>query len=99
MDITDVIIAPLISEKSMKDALLSRFTFVVSSKADKTMIRKAVQDKFKVNVVSVATVNVKGRQRKFGAKRIEVTLPSWKKAMVQLKPGEKIDLFETQETK
>lgn len=99
MDITDVIIAPLISEKSMKDAGISRFTFVVSRKADKTMIRKAVQDKFKVSVLSVATVNVKGRKQKFGAKRIETVLPSWKKAMVQLKPGEKIDLFETQESK
>ena len=94
MKIVDVIIAPVISEKSMKDAVLGRFTFKVETGANKLNIRKAVQDKFKVSVVSISTMNVKGRQKRFGARRIEVTLPSWKKAIVQLKPGEKIDLFE-----
>lgn len=94
MKISDVIIAPVISEKSMKDAGLSRFTFKVETAASKLNIRKAVQDKFKVSVVSVATMNVKGRGKRFGARRIEVVLPVWKKAIVQLKTGEKIDLFE-----
>ncbi len=99
MNIAEVIIAPVISEKSMKDAGLGRFTFKVATGADKKNIRKAVQDKFKVTVLSVSTMNVKGRQKRFGARRIEVTLPSWKKAIVQLKSGEKIDLFEVPASK
>lgn len=95
MNITDVIIAPIISEKSTKDAGVFRFTFKVSKKADKLAIKKAVEGKFKVNVISVSTMNVKGRTRRFGARRIEAALPSFKKAIVQLKSGEKIDLFET----
>lgn len=95
MNITDVIIAPIISEKSTKDAGVFRFTFKVSKKADKLAIKKAVEGKFKVNVISVSTMNVKGRTRRFGARRIETALPSFKKAIVQLKSGEKIDLFET----
>ncbi|MEX2007228.1 MAG: 50S ribosomal protein L23 [Candidatus Levyibacteriota bacterium] len=95
MNITDVILGPIISEKSSKDAGISRFTFKVTKAANKYAIKKAVEDKFRVNVVSVATTVVKGRSQRFGARRIEITLPSWKKAIVQLKTGEKIDLFET----
>lgn len=92
---THVLIAPLISEKSTKDAGHGRFTFIVTKDADKGSIKKAVEDKFSVNVVSVKTTIVKGRSKRFGAKRLEMTLPSWKKAIVQLKPEQKIDLFET----
>ncbi|MBI2195656.1 MAG: 50S ribosomal protein L23 [Candidatus Levybacteria bacterium] len=95
MNLTDVIIAPIISEKSSKDAAASKFTFKVSKKADKLAIKKAVESKFTVNVVSVATMVVKGRSQRFGARRTETTMSSWKKAIVQLKPEQKIDLFET----
>jgi len=91
----DVIIAPLISEKSMNDAGFGKFTFKVSKKADKKQIREEVEDKFKVNVLSIATSIVKGKKRRFGANRTEVTLSSWKKAIVKLKAGQKIDVFET----
>jgi len=96
MNITDVIIAPLITEKSMKEAGLGKFTFKVAKKADKNNIARAVEDKFKVNVVSVATIIVKGRTQRFGKRRVETALPDWKKAIVKLKAGEKIDLFEVQ---
>ncbi len=95
MDITTVIIAPIISEKSLKDAGLGRFTFKVSKQSDKRMIRAAIEEKFKVNVLSVATIIVKGRKQRFGKRRLETSLPSFKKAIVQLKEGQKIDLFET----
>src|SRR3989344_7596380 len=90
----DVIIAPLISEKSMNDAGFGKFTFKVSQKADKKQIRKEVEDKFKVDVVSIATAAVKGKKRRFGAKRTEVVSSSWKKAIVKLKTGQKIDVFD-----
>lgn len=95
MNLTDIIIAPIISEKSSKGAAVSRFTFKVAKSANKYAIKKAVENKFKVNVVSVATVVVKGRTQRFGARRIEAKMPSFKKAIVQLKPDQKIDLFET----
>ena len=90
----DVIIAPLISEKSMNDAGFGKFTFKVSKKADKKQIKKEVEDKFKVDVLSIATLIVKGKKRRFGAKRTEATLSSWKKAIVKLKAGQKIDVFD-----
>lgn len=98
MDTTDIILKPLITEKSMKEAGRGKFTFKVLKKADKNMIRRAIEEKFKVNVVSVATSIVKGRSQRFGARRIETALPSWKKAIVQLKPDQKIDLFEVSAT-
>lgn len=94
MHTTDIIIAPIISEKSTKDAGIGRFTFKVAKEANKTDIKKAVEEKFKVHVVSVATTIVKGRGQRFGVRRVEVVLPSWKKTIVQIKPGEKIGLFE-----
>lgn len=97
MNITDVIIAPVITEKSTREAGLSKFTFKVAKQADKKMIARAIEDKFKVNVVSVATSIVKGKTKRFGTRRVETALSDWKKATVKLKSGEKIDLFEVQE--
>ena len=91
----DIIIAPLISEKSMNAASFGKFTFKVFKKADKKQIKKEVENKFKVNVLSVATVTVKGKKRRVGAKRTEVALSSWKKAIVKLKAGQKIGVFDT----
>lgn len=94
MNQRDIIISPLISEKSMNDVNLGKFTFKVFKKADKNQIKKEVENKFKVNVLSIATVTVKGKKRRVGAKRTEVALSSWKKAIVKLKTGQKIDLFD-----
>lgn len=91
----DIIIKPVISEKSMKDAGFGKFTFRVFKRADKKQIKKEIEDKFKVNVLSVATATVKGKKRRAGARRTEVTLPSWKKAIVKLKAGQKIGVFDT----
>lgn len=90
----DVIIAPVISEKSMNDAAQSKFTFKVARDTNKKAIRKEIEAKFKVNVISVATSIVKGKRRKQGIRRIEVVSSSWKKAIVKLKEGQKIDLFD-----
>lgn len=90
----DVIIAPVISEKSTKDAASGKFTFKVAKEADKNLIKKVIEEKFKVNVVSVSTSINKGKKRRFGMKRIEKAMPEWKKAIVALKKDQKIDLFE-----
>lgn len=93
-----VILSPIISEKSMNHAGKGKFSFRVEKKADKKQIKKEIEDKFKVNVISVATMNVKGKKRRFGTKRTEVTLSSWKKAIVMLKEGQKLPMFDTAST-
>ena len=90
-----IILAPLITEQSINEAGKGKFTFKVSKQADKMQIRKQIEEKFKVNVISVSTSIVKGKKRRFGAKRTEVALPSWKKATVRLSEGQKIGLFDT----
>jgi large subunit ribosomal protein L23 len=92
---SDIIIAPIISEKSMADAAKSKFTFRVSRRADKLSIKKEVEEKFKVNVLSVATITTKGRSTRTGTRRVEVTKQPMKKAIVTLKTGQKIALFDT----
>lgn len=89
-----VVLSPLISEKSMNEAGKGKFTFKVLKKADKGEIRREIEDKFSVNVVSIHTSIIKGKSRRFGAKRTEVALSSWKKATVVLKPGQKISIFD-----
>ncbi len=91
---SNVIIAPIISEKSMSDAAKSKFTFRVSRRADKLSIKKEVEEKFKVNVMSVATITTKGKSSRTGTRRVEVTKQPKKKAIVTLKLGQKIPLFD-----
>ena len=90
----DTIIAPIISEKSMNDAGLGKFTFKVERNANKAMVKKEVEAKFKVNVTKVSTMVVKGKSKKTGKRRVETKTADWKKALVVLKKGQKIDLFE-----
>ena|SRR3990172_9555304 len=94
MDINDVIVAPIISEKSMKDATLHKFTFRVAIKANKRLIKRAIEDKFKVDVLQVLTNIVKGKKARAGLRRIEIKKSSWKKAVVTLPEKQKIALFD-----
>lgn len=90
----NIIIAPVISEKSTKGIMDGKFTFKVEKTATKKEIKKAIENQFKVNVLKVKTSIVKGRKSRVGARRIEVAQSSFKKAMVALKKGQKIDIFE-----
>lgn len=94
MNMQDVIISPIITEKAMKASESGKYSFIVALMATKTTIKQAVENMFKVNVVSIQTNIVKGRQKRTGTRRIEVTAEPWKKAMVQVKKGEKIGIFE-----
>lgn len=91
---TTVIISPIITEKAMKTKEVGKYSFITAFGASKTAIKQAVESIFKVKVVSVQTSIVKGRQKRSGARRIEVTQAPWKKAIVRLKKGEKISQFE-----
>jgi large subunit ribosomal protein L23 len=84
---------PIITEKThaMK-ALANKVTFRVDVKANKIEIRKAVEELFKVKVLSVNTIRLMGKKKRMG--KTEGVRPSWKKAIVTLAPGEKIAGFE-----
>lgn len=90
----NVIVRPIITERSIENAKLGKFTFMIAKSAHKGEIKKAIQGTFNVHVVGLVTTIVKGRSKRSGKRRIEREVPSWKKAMVQLRSGEKIDAFD-----
>jgi len=94
MDIQTIVVRPVITEKSIAEATNGKFTFEVLKSANKDVVKIAVEKMFKVNVTSVATTMVKGRSHRTGVKRFEITKRPWKKAVVRVKKGQKIDLFE-----
>lgn len=94
MKTNDVIIRPIITEQSMKFVPAGKYTFAVAKKADKGLIKKAINELFGVTVVSIATSVVKGKTQRVGQRRQEVNKSEWKKAIVAVKKGEKIGIFE-----
>jgi large subunit ribosomal protein L23 len=91
----DVILGPIISEKSMNDASHGKYTFKVTVKAGKTDIKKAVEERYKVEAVKISTMTMKGRSARAGAKRLEIAKSPFKKAIVTVKAGQKIGIFDT----
>lgn len=92
--LNNIIVKPLITEKSMDEAKKGKFTFIVLNSASKRHVKNEVEKIFKVNVLSVSSLIIKGRKKRYGTRRIEVMEPSFKKAIVKLKSGQKIDLFD-----
>ena len=94
MEAREVIIAPLITEKSMSNTVKQQYSFEVHPRATKTQIRQAIAEIFKVEVLKVNTVNVGGKTKNFSRRRVRTSgrTPDWKKAIVTLKAGQKIEL-------
>lgn len=90
-----VIKRPIITEKSMKLAQAGLYTFEVSEEANKLLVAKSVSEKFNVKVVSVNIINVKGQVKMQKRARKSYKAAGLKKAMVQVKKGDKIAIFET----
>ena len=89
----DIIKRPLITEKtSIQKEELNKVVFEVDRKANRTQIKRAVEQIFNVNVSSVQTLQVKGKVKRRGY--ILGKRKDWKKAIVTLKPGQRIDFFE-----
>ncbi|MFZ7104412.1 MAG: 50S ribosomal protein L23 [Peptococcaceae bacterium] len=88
----DIIVKPIVSEKSVADMEHNKYTFKVSLSANKIDIKNAVEEIFKVKVTDVRTMIVKGKVKRMG--RYEGKRPNWKKAIVTLKDGDKIEIFE-----
>ena len=78
----DIIIKPVISEKSSYDTAIGKYTFQVARTATKTDVRKAVEQLFGVKVVSVNTVNYDGKKKR--QRYVEGTTPAYKKAVVTI---------------
>jgi large subunit ribosomal protein L23 len=93
MDLYHIIKKPLITEKATKQkGQANQLTFEVERYANKILVRNAIENIFKVKVLSVRVINVKGKKRMVG--RNVGRKPDWKKAVVRLAPGENIEFFE-----
>jgi len=92
MDPSQVIIRPVVSEKSYVLAANDKYTFRVHAKAHKTQIRQAIESLFDVKVVEVRTMSVKSKPKRRGL--IHGRTRSWKKAVVQVRPGDTIPIFQ-----
>lgn len=93
MEIWQVIDQPLITEKNTSQVAEGKYTFRVAREANKIQIREAVEKIFNVQVADVNIINVRGKERGIG--RRKGFSPNWKKAIVTLKAGQRIEeLFE-----
>ena len=92
MDPTQVIIRPVVSEKSYVLAANDKYTFRVHPDAHKTQIRQAVEALFEVKVLEVRTITVRSKPKRRGYTSGRTR--SWKKAVVQVKPGQQIPVFQ-----
>jgi large subunit ribosomal protein L23 len=92
-DLYQIIKRPVITEKStaLKEEL-NQVVFEVDPKANKLEIKEAVEKLFNVKVLKVRTIKVKGKKRRLG--RLEGKEKDWKKAIVTLRPGDRIEFFE-----
>jgi large subunit ribosomal protein L23 len=95
MNARTVIIRPIVSEKSYALLNSNKYTFRVHDRAHKTQIRQAVEEIFGVRVIEVRTMSVKSKPKRRGY--TSGRSRSWKKAVVQLHPDDRIELFEGQE--
>ena len=91
MDMTQVLLAPVVSEKSYALIEDHKYSFKVHPDAHKTQIRQAVEQLFDVKVVGVNVVKVQSKPKRRGAFR--GTRPGWKKAIVQVRDGDTIEIF------
>ena len=87
-----VLIAPVVSEKSYSLIEANKYSFRVHPDAHRTQIRQAVEELFDVSVVRVNVLKVQPKPKRRGLTR--GTKPGWKKAIVELREGEKIEIFE-----
>jgi large subunit ribosomal protein L23 len=92
----DIIRKPVISEKSMDQTQHNKYTFQVHDRANKLQIKDAIEELFKVHVVSVNVLTEKAHEKRRGTRRGRVVgyTSEWRKAIVTIAAGEKIEFFE-----
>ncbi len=92
MESYEVLRRPIVTEKTTIQIEQGLYTFAVDRRANKLQVKEAVEKVFGVDVVSVNIINVPGKPRRWG--RHVSRTPSWKKAIVKLAEGQRIELFE-----
>ncbi len=92
-NVHDILIRPVISEKSIAQTERNNYTFAVARDANKFQIKAAVEAEFKVDVLDVRVISVRPKEKRRG-RRTPGTVPGWRKAVVTIGPGQKIELFE-----
>jgi large subunit ribosomal protein L23 len=93
MHVYEVIKRPVDTEKTRYQAEDGQYTFEVDRRANKRQVKEAVEEIFDVEVVSVNIINMPAKRGRYG-RQIVTRKPAWKKAVVTLTPGERIDIFE-----
>jgi len=94
MNIYQVLVRPITTEKTrFQSDNLRQYTFEVDRRANKLQVKKAVEEIFDVDVVSVTVMNVPSKRGRFGRRQV-VRKPAWRKAVVTLAPGQRIQFFE-----
>ena len=96
MSLTDII-KPIITEKTLRLAKNNQYTFSVSLSASKSTVKQAIEDLFEVTVLKVNIVNLPGKIRRSGKKRLASKTADRKKAITTLKPGDTIESFQSSE--
>lgn len=86
----DIIIKPIITEKSMDNSALNKYTFQVAKTANKVEIRNAIKEIFGATVTKVNTISMRGKMKRQG--RYEGKRPDWKKAIVTIAAGQKLEI-------
>ncbi len=89
----DVLLRPVISEKSTQETERNNYTFAVAREANKLQIKAAVEREFKVDVTGVRVLSVKPKQKRRGRRQSGMTA-GWRKAIVTIAAGQKIQFFE-----
>ncbi|HBL35732.1 MAG TPA: 50S ribosomal protein L23 [Firmicutes bacterium] len=92
MDPREIIKKPIVTEKSTRLMEMNKYCFVVDRRASKIQIKDAIETIFNVRVLDVNTMRMLGKLKRMG--RHEGRRPNWKKAIVTLEPGSRIEYFE-----
>ncbi len=96
LEATQIVLRPVISEKSMDQSTVNKYTFAVADEANKMQIKAAVEELFKVTVINVNVLTMKRKEKSRNRRRgrqVGYTSP-WKKAVVTIKAGDSIEFFE-----
>ncbi len=92
MHLFDILQRPLVTEKNTRLQMQNQYAFEVAKEATKPQIKQAVEKAFRVKVINVNVINVAGKTKRIGRRLYNTQ--SWKKALVTLRDGDKIELFE-----
>ena len=92
MNVNEILIKPLITEKNTMLGAQGKYTFKIDRRANKTQVKEAVEAIFKVEVTAVNTISVPPKSRRVG--RTIGKTQAWKKAVVTVRAGQRIELFE-----